>query len=81
MVREGLPEEVTFLQSPEVVLEAMGTARWGVEAGGLEAHEENGSRVPGFGAPGTPGWGAGPGPGTPVAPISHPGEELPAQGP
>lgn len=55
VVREGLPEEVTFLQSLEVAFEAVGTAWSGVEAGVLETHKEGGSRVPGFGAPGMPG--------------------------
>lgn len=84
VVREGLPEEVTFLQSLELLLEVVGTAWWGVEAGGLETQKEAGSRVPGFGAPGMPGGGVGDsetGPGTSVARISHPGEELPAAGP
>ena len=58
----------------------VGTAWWGVEAAVLETHEEGGSRVPGFGAPGMPG-GVRTVPCPSVVRISHLGEELPAVGP
>lgn len=76
MVREGLLEEVTFLQSPEIVSQAKQTAWRGVEAGVLEAQRNGSPRLWGSESSG----GSRQGPGTSEAHISHPGEALQAAG-
>lgn len=76
VLREGLLEEVTFLQSPDIVSQAKQTAWWGVEAGVLEAQRTGSPRLWGAESSG----GSQQGPGTSEAHISHPGEALQVAG-